>query len=148
MREYKFRGKRKDNDEWVYGCYFYDGKTHYILTGLWIEIDDGSGNELPDFYEVDPETVEQYTGTKDKNGKEAFTDDILETPAGKAVIKFGEYSQPTGGDNYHIGFYLEFEHEEIDILRKDIGYWLPKSTVIGNIHDNPELLEVQMYRRF
>lgn len=65
MREILFRGKRLDNGQWVYGYYAYDrGKYHYIKS-----VDDSFN------YRVDPDTVGQYTGLKDKDGNKIFEGD-------------------------------------------------------------------------
>ena len=64
MREIKFRGKRIDNGEWIYGYYFKSWEKAYIL---W-----GTTNDIPNKIEVIPETVGQFTGLKDKNGVEIY----------------------------------------------------------------------------
>lgn len=155
MREILSRGKRVDNGEWVEGSLITDvfyrvGKGNknsipYILSvsGIdydsWEDLDDDYG-----LYEVDPDTVGQYTGLTDKNGKRVFTDCIVTDGFDSiiGIVRFGEYSNPVA-DGYHIGFYIEWGGKYHDILRKDLGYWAKKSNfeVIGNIYDNPELLE-------
>ena len=119
MREIIFRGKRIDNGEWVEGCLFVDdkGEKHEILVGY---------VNYRIAWEVNPETVRQYTGLTDKNGKKIFEGDI---------VKFGDilfYIIFVGGcfrlcRNHQYSYTL---HNLYDALE-----------IIGNIHDNPELLK-------
>lgn len=123
MRDIEFRGKRTDNGEWVYGnlvrgC---DKKYAYI-------VEFGNEELCRNYVDVNPDTVGQYTGLKDKNGTKIFEDDIVTMPRYgggrcKSVVYFKSGKFAVDGSNY--GF-------------KDI---CPKNMlVIGNIYDNPELL--------
>jgi uncharacterized phage protein (TIGR01671 family) len=75
MRDIKFRGKRVDNGEWVYGYYCKKGKDHKTksMVRVWghyiTNVTPGRPDHRPLEYEVDPGTVGQYTGLKDKNGE-------------------------------------------------------------------------------
>ncbi|MGE5631412.1 MAG: YopX family protein [Caulobacteraceae bacterium] len=132
MREYKFRGRRTvlGNSEWIYG---YGAIDDELLT-----LDFAKGIVR---VECDKGTIGQYAGLNDKNGKEGYESDILNTPGGKAIIRFGEYTSPSGLDK-HVGFYLEFlDGNYAGLYRKDIGYWMPRSEIIGDAWDNPELLK-------
>ena len=121
MREILFRGKRMDDGEWMCG-----NLTVWSDGGASI---DKEPTEASPLYAVIPETVGQYTGLTDKNGKKIFEGDIInivypDTIVRNAVINYVGAS--FYGDN-------RFDLWELD------GYI--SLEVIGNIHDNPELLK-------
>ena len=132
MREILFRGKRKDNGEWVEGNLFIPDK---LDTPTQICI---GTNIIRITYDVIPETVGQYTGLTDKNGKKIFEGDIHERENHFFVVKYGKYRDcETNEDEY--GWYFEYTHrkgcEGFD------GTESQYVNIIGNIHDNPELLK-------
>jgi uncharacterized phage protein (TIGR01671 family) len=137
MRKYKFRGKCVERNRWVYGCYVKGVQEDkaYILNkhdGYWPWGDIWSV--------VYPETVGQFTGLHDKNGKEIYEGDIL---------------RDTDSEIYYVDFirgcfylktkYISFSHLgwtewlpmcEIDRLANPVDF-----EIIGNIYDNPELMK-------
>lgn len=122
MRTIKFRGKRIDNGEWIYGSYV----PHYNFFGT---IKDEMVDENGNLFEVAPSTVGQYTGLKDKNGKEIYEDDILLDESGAYAVVY--YSMGSFCVDFGEGFDLQYFTDSIH----EICY------VAGNIHDNPELLK-------
>lgn len=150
MREILFRGKRTDNGEWLEGCLLkvtLGGKAAHLIFGDNFAF---CGNEVKALAHalVDPETVGRYTGLTDKNGKLAFEHDILrvadETYAIYGVVRYG---QKPDDRRFDIGFWVEWMADgelRWDLWwRNDIGHWLQfeDCEVVGNIHDNPELLK-------
>ena len=137
MREILFRGKRIDNREWVYGLlletpireYREYGSNFYIVRGYAEHNDDG-WHFLS--YLVDEQTIRQYTGLTDKNGKKIFEGDIM------PVWEQGEeynYKVIYNGDCFMLSM-LDSEQGSYPLSTKNV-----MSEVIGNIHDNPELLK-------
>ena len=121
MREILFRGKRIDNGEWTYGFVeVYDDGACFITKP------NGEGDK------VDPTTVGQYTGLNDKNRKKIFEGDI--------VSGFFNHEKIVG--------YIFYGSDASFFIQRDglFGIGLNNASdwleVIGNIHDNPELLEV------
>ena len=149
MREILFKAKRKDNGKWVDGYLFdngFDGEEKkYFIGGLIIEKYNGTACDEwditgIDFYEIDPETLCQFTGLCDKNGKKIWENDIVNTKSNVRVqIKFGLYSNGFSTWKHNQGFYMDFMDKEY--YRPELGYWAEKSVVIGNIFDNKELLQ-------
>lgn len=121
MREILFRGKRMDNGEWVEGFLTFDGvnEDYYIYDR-----------------EVDPSTVGQYTGLKDKNGKRIFEGDIIKDDWGKTYEVFFTTKS--------CSFMAKLEHAPNEWEKGNYRLgdaWCSTICVIGNIHDNPELMD-------
>ena len=132
MREILFKGKT-NKDEWVQGVPFFEEERCYIIEDLFL-CDEyactGAENQM-----VIPETIGQYTGLTDKNGTKIFEDDIV-----KVTDDNGETNLCSCGIGYVLfydgSWYID---EEVNDGLYDVSkiYYIE---VIGNIHDNPELL--------
>ena len=126
MREILFRGKRTDNVEWVKGFYVCIPDTHYIMTGKFDSLTNGIINS--EAYKVDPSTVGQFTGLEDKLGTKIFEGDVIDDLGVEYIVVFdSDYAQFRG---------------KFDGWNAEISHIASRCEVIGNIHDNPELLEV------
>lgn len=147
MREILFRGAQKVDCTksliWYEGSLIIETDGYTGEKEYYIQNENGS-------YLVIPKTIGQYTGLTDKNGKKIFEGDILKDntlpiTCGVGVIEFGNYKTKTNSslinDNYsyHIGFYITWD-DTLD-FREDLAFWNEKIEIIGNIHDNPELLK-------
>lgn len=139
MREILFRGKRKDNGEWVEGVYykqtlFYSDpcEKHYIITST----ESLQYDQALDYFEVIPETIGQYTGLTDENGKKIFEGDIVEQTdnVGQKTVYWVVF-----GMNY--GYGINSPSFMLTDYRGANTPFNPRLEVIGNIHDNPELLQ-------
>ena len=125
MREILFRGKRADNGEWAYGmpCY---GDDTFTISGV------EAGLQIGDVYDVDPATVGQFTGLTDKNGKKIFEGDIIN---GYTMTGMNDRrGEPVTWSELFSGWYAG----ENKSMYGGLGEIYE---VIGNIHDNPELVE-------
>lgn len=129
MREILFKAKTISGN-WVNGLLSNKDDKWYISNKA----------GMPFAYDVRPETICQFTGFYDKNGNGIWDNDIVNTNSNlRAQIKFGLYSNSFSTRKYNQGFYMDFMDNEY--YRHELGYWAGKSVVIGNIFDNPELLE-------
>lgn len=141
-REILFKAKRIDNGEWVEGYYVYCRKRHYILPVLNKAI--GFDEREDEWVEVAPDTLCQYTGLTDKNGKKIWENDIVNC---WTCIDIGDFA------NYRVEIgYVEMNYGSFGLHRiQDDTYYRPFKDyfegynlhIIGNIFDNPELLEVE-----
>ncbi|WP_180275328.1 YopX family protein, partial [Bacillus velezensis] len=146
MREIKFRGMGI-NGEWYYGNLSIIKqriKSMGIDPGSYISNKAG----VPFAYSVRPETVGQYTGLKDKNGREIYEGDILKRTV--TVVMYGSGKPPKDIDEYleveyredYAGFYIGERplFAYVDNTRDvDTGCRCSKAEVIGNIYEDPEL---------
>ena len=133
MRDILFRGKRLDNGAWVYGSLLQvecdDGS---IVTAIFDRKDSGGDAE------VHPSTVGQYTGLLDKNGTRIFEGDIVSTDTKRPylIVEFRDgcfmFNCNDGGEDYY--------DIMLPILKEPQTVY-NYGEVIGNIHDNTELLE-------
>jgi len=164
MREIEFRGKRKDNGKWLYGNYVHCDKFinehgevkkpfHTIIPITFIDEVVFEQNLQGKDFDVIPETVGQYTGLKDKKGNKIFVSDIVRILSSEWASK--DQDDPRSLEQYLIDIacigYIDFEYDRFGVCVKnkwnddilmslyigDHGY----IQVIGNKHDNPELLE-------
>ena len=146
MREILFRGKRCDNGEWVQGFYV-RADHHWHKNGIhkdWIALGasaNGGWFALHNKYAVKAETCGQFTGLTDKNGKKIFEGDIV-------AQNWYDHDEPSD-DSFGEVVFCEYDcsFSVMDIQKDGIVplgrchayHW--EAEVIGNIHDNPELLE-------
>lgn len=159
MRESKFRGKRLDNGEWEHGDLVQFGQKCYTPCKCAIIPGTASGSDplckiLLD-YEVDHATVGQYTGLKDRNAREIYEGDILAFPANRKEDGFDLSGWRKLFPDY-VRLYV-IAHNVVNcgfgacLLRESAQdnpdicglAGADRTYIIGNIHDNPELLKTE-----
>ena len=148
-RVIKFRGKREDNGEFVFGLLMYFEDEYGIQSSHGCKI-----------YEIVPETIGQFTGLYDKNGKEIYDSDIvLYVDKYRYIVQYGvwNHNPQNCAHSYILSWHLEWVDmpgvfENIYVINgvaarfpEHCGKYTEaidnlKLKVIGNIHDNPELI--------
>ena len=133
MREILFRGKRVDNGEWIQGD-IVQFPVHGVVRIV---------EQEPSYKdaEVDSDTVGQFTGLTDKNGRKIFEGDIIHLEYSQVFfggVYFGEY---TAEVSYKEGCFITDGINNGDEIETPLsGFDNDELEIIGNIHDNPELL--------
>lgn len=130
---YLFKAKRVDNGEWVQGYLYGIWEKIYILWGM--------TNDIPNMIEVDPPTICQCTGMKDKNGNLIWENDI--------VAYWDTYSTENGQAEADCDGQVVWDDETFSFqvtgrLSAESYEVLDDCCVIGNIFDNPDLLEMEV----
>lgn len=153
MREILFRGKRVDNGEWVEGCYIKGVMAKYKNSYILPDNVNQKGCDPLDGFKVHPETVGQFTGRLDKNGNKIFQGDKFDADQfsddygsfyliewDNDLSKFSvnvyghEMSHGEGSQEVYSDEISRIDHNVVDVADLEDDY------IIGNIHDNPELL--------
>lgn len=133
-REILFKAKSIDNGEWVYGNYAFEdtkGERHFIFQNFGFE------------YEVDKDTICQYTGLTDKNGRKIFENDVVRrqdlvfTSLRKKELRTKIGYVDFSCEGYGNGYWAFWWNEKSGRCNFGIN---DCCEVIGNIFDNPELL--------
>lgn len=138
MREILFKAKRIDNSEWIEGYYAErNGKTFIgIDISIYGDIFEVFRTPLIRWFEVDPETLRQFTGLYDKNGKKIWENDILMAHLDES------YPEDVAYETVEWGVAGWVAHETGSMDREYLGEFdLEHYEVVGNIFDNKELLQ-------
>lgn len=150
-REILFRGYNRKNEKWIYGYYFVNRGVHLIAE------DEVQTNPLVTYedFMVEPDTIGQYTGLKDKNRNKIFEGDILRLTIPDGSVR--HFTVEWAEENRTLMSLRGFKHDGNPIrisgwcfnwngfhLYPTVIDGIPDNeemTIVGNVHDNPELMK-------
>lgn len=125
MRTIKFRGFNKKNKQWLYGFYLQNRGAHFVCPDEF-----ATGKSWED-YEIDPDSLGQFTSLKDKNGGEIYEGDILKVGDEKYLLEV----------RFVRGVFAFLWYGNLDDEFPCNAPTQEWAEVVGNIHDNPELIK-------
>lgn len=139
MREILFRGKRTDNGEWIEGALLYTVSWTGAVTDARI-VEDYLDDDIPQLFqhEVEPSTIGQYIGLRDKTGKAIYEGDIVTYPDGDGGYEYCDETISSGVVTWGDESALFYITNNYSAEFPDIWDRVDEMEIIGNIHDTPK----------